>query len=48
MEESIIAKIEETLNKDRNIFQKIGWKVLEFMWNSLFENRNYQSENRYY
>lgn len=37
----VIAKIDEGFKKDLNLFQKIGWKILELMWNSLSNNRNY-------
>ncbi len=46
--QKIISKIDETLNKKSNIFQRIGWKILEFMWKDLGYDRKHQSNNRYY
>ena len=37
----ICNKIDEAFKQDYNIFQRIGWKILEFMWDSLFNDRNY-------
>ena len=36
--EGICDKIDEAFEEDLNIFQKIGWKILKLMWNSLFND----------
>jgi len=37
----IISKIDKNFYKELNLFQIIGWKILEHMWNSLFNDSNY-------
>lgn len=37
-----LAKIDKVIMKKSNIFQRIGWKILEFMWKDLGYDRKYQ------
>lgn len=39
--EEITSKIDEVIKKNSNIFQRIGWKILEFMWKDLGYDRKH-------